>query len=148
MAKSEESETDPAPTEQLRREVHLARLRPVQYVFIVAGTVSLGLGLLGIILPLLPTTPLLLLAAFCYARGSERFYVWLMTNRYFGGYIRAWREKEGVPLAVKIYVLILLWLVLGSTIVWVVPLAWVKILLALVGIGVTVYIGQLPTRRE
>ena len=49
--------------------------------FLIVGTLSLGLGILGIILPLLPTTPLLLLAAYCYARSSERFYQWLLNNR-------------------------------------------------------------------
>lgn len=130
----------------LREDAHLARFRPAQALYVAAGTVCLGLGLIGVLLPLLPTTPFLLLAAFCYARGSERFYLWLMTNRYFGAYIRAWRENEAIPLRVKLYVLLLLWLVLGGTVVFVAPLWWVKGVLVLVGVGVTVYIGQLPTR--
>lgn len=145
----EPSETSSQKVEQeLRGDLHLARFRATQFLYVVAGTVALGLGLIGIVLPLLPTTPLLLLAAFCYARGSERFYLWLMTNRYIGGYIRAWRENRGIPLRVKVYVIALLWVVMGLTIVFVIPLAAVRVLLALIGIGVTIYLVQLPTLKE
>ncbi len=137
---------DPRADAALRAEVHLARAPIVRWLFVAAGCVSLGLGILGIVLPGLPTTPFLLLAAYCYARGSARFYVWLMTNRYFGGYIRAWRDNEGISLPVKIYVVILLWIVLGFTAFVVVPLWPVRIVLLLVGAGVTIYIVQLPTR--
>jgi hypothetical protein len=71
-------------------------------VLIIAGTSFAGLGILGIFLPLLPTTPFLLLAAACYARSSERFYNWLLNNRWFGHYIRNYLEGKGVPLRVKV----------------------------------------------
>ena len=147
---SEESTetTTPQAEQELRSDVHLAKFRASQFFYTVAGHIALGFGLLGILLPLLPTTPLLLLAGFCYARGSERFYLWLMTNRYFGPYMRAWRDNRGIPLAVKIYVIIVLWIVLGATILFVVPLVWVRVLLALIGLGVTAFLLKLPTLKE
>ncbi|MBP1948511.1 YbaN family protein [Virgibacillus litoralis] len=99
-------------------------------LLIIAGSISLALGLLGIILPLLPTTPLLLLAAACYVRSSNRLYEWLITNRYFGSYIENYRLGKGIPLKAKIIGVSVLWLSMGYTILFVIPLIIVKLLLA------------------
>jgi len=72
-----------------------------------------ALAVLGLFLPVLPTTPFLLLAAVCYARSSERFYHWLMTNRWFGEYIRNYREGRGIPLKQKVLTISLLWVTIG-----------------------------------
>lgn len=85
-------------------------------VLIIAGSISLALGLLGIILPLLPTTPLLLLAAACYVRSSSRLYEWLITNKYFGSYIENYRLGKGIPLKAKVIGVSVLWLSMGYTI--------------------------------
>lgn len=137
----------PKPASDLEAEMHLAKRPIVRWLYVAGGSLSLALGILGILLPGLPTTPFLLLTAYCYARGSTRFYLWLMNNRFFGQYIRAWRNNEGIPLAVKIYVVLLLWYVLGFTAFLIVPLWQVRVLLLLVGIGVTIYIVKLPTRK-
>jgi uncharacterized membrane protein YbaN (DUF454 family) len=137
----------PNPASDLEAEMHLAKRPIVRWLYVAGGSLSLALGVLGILLPGLPTTPFLLLTAYCYARGSTRFYLWLMNNRFFGQYIRAWRNNEGIPLAVKVYVVLLLWYVLGFTAFLVVPLWQVRVLLLLVGLGVTIYIVKLPTRK-
>ncbi|MFB4168044.1 YbaN family protein [Virgibacillus sp. JSM 102003] len=98
-------------------------------VLIIAGSISLALGLAGIILPLLPTTPLLLLAAACYVRSSSRLYEWLITNKYFGSYIENYRLGKGIPLKAKVIGVSVLWLSMGYTILNVVPLVMVKLLL-------------------
>lgn len=134
--------------ESLRAELRLSSAPLIRWLFVVGGTISLVLGLIGVFLPIMPTTPFLLLTAFCYARGSERFYFWLLTNKYFGSYIRAWRNNEGVPIKVKMYVLALLWYVLAMSAIFVVPLWQVRVLFFLVGAGVTIYIVRLPTRRS
>jgi len=72
--------------------------RFVRVALIVVGTISTALGILGIFVPILPTTPFLLLAAACYSRSSQRFYDWLLNNKYFGNYIRNYLEKKGIPL--------------------------------------------------
>ena len=130
----------------LRGEVRVSRSRLVKGLLLAAGTVSLGLGVLGILLPVVPTTPFLLLAAVCYAHSSERFYVALLTNRYFGRYIRDWREKRGLTLAMKLWIIFVLAATMGVSAVFFVPLVSVKILLGIVGAGVTIYIWRLPTK--
>jgi len=78
----------------------------IRGVLVIAGTIFTGLGLLGILLPLLPTTPFLLLAVACYARSSKRFYCWLLNNKWFGTYLRDYRDGKGITLKVKVFVTI------------------------------------------
>jgi hypothetical protein len=112
---------------------------------IAAGTLFAGLGLVGMFVPLLPTTPLLLLAAFCYARSSERFYHWLMTNRIFGDYIRNYREGRGVALKHKIMALTLLWATIGYAAWFVVSAWWGKAGLVAIAVGVTIHLVSVKT---
>ena len=79
-------------------------------MLVVAGSLSLALAVLGVFLPLLPTTPFLLLASACYVRGSERLHRWLMGNRVLGPYISNFRERRGIPLRAKVTTVALLWL--------------------------------------
>ncbi|SHG09328.1 hypothetical protein SAMN05216225_101542 [Ornithinibacillus halophilus] len=99
---------------------------------IISGSLSLGIGILGIFLPLIPTTPMLLLAAACYIRSSERLYNWLITNKYFGPYIRNYREGKGILLKAKVIGVSTIWISMLYTIFFVVPLLFVKLLLALI----------------
>ena len=119
-----------------------------RFLFIVGGSVSVGLGVIGIILPLLPTTPFLLLAAYCYAKSSKPFYIWLITNRYFGEYIYNYREKKGIPLKIKMYTLILLWSTICFSAFYVVNLLWVRILLMIIATGVTIHILTIKTLKK
>ncbi|MEI8132046.1 MAG: YbaN family protein, partial [Leptolinea sp.] len=82
-------------------------------LFILLGTICVIFGVIGMALPILPTTPFLLLAAFFYARSSKRFYSWLMTNRIFGEYLRNFREGRGIPLRQKVIVIGIFWLTIG-----------------------------------
>lgn len=119
----------------------------IKLFLISAGTVSLGIGILGIILPLLPTTPFLLFSAACYARSSEKFYNWLLTNRYFGNYIKNYREKKGIPKKVKISAIIFLWITISISI-FIVEYLWLKILLLIIAISVSIHIWLLKTYKE
>lgn len=112
----------------------------VRWLLISAGTVSVFLGLLGIILPLLPTTPFLLLAAASYAKSSEKFYNWLITNRFFGSYIKNYRDGKGIPLRIRITSISFLWITILITVFFFVPVITVKILLIVIAVGVTVHI--------
>jgi len=133
-------------TAALRTQVRVSRSRLVKALLVAAGTVSVGLGVLGIVLPIVPTTPFLLLAAVCYAHSSERFYVALLTNRYFGMYIRDWRENRGLTLAMKLWIIFVMAATMGVSAVFFVPLVSVKILLGVVGTGVSIYVWRLPTK--
>ncbi len=78
-------------------------------LLVVLGTVSLVLGIIGIVTPGIPTTPFLLLTAGLYVRGSDRLYNSLVTNRYLGGYILRYRKHKGMTLASKIYAITIMW---------------------------------------
>ncbi|MDR1338997.1 MAG: YbaN family protein [Prevotellaceae bacterium] len=112
---------------------------------IVCGSIFLALGILGIFLPLLPTTPFLLLTAACYARSSDRLLEKLLNNRYVGRYITDYQKNRGIRKSIKIYVLLLLWTSIGVSIVWGVDALWIRILLGCVAVGVTVHISTFKT---
>jgi len=112
---------------------------------LVAGSLSLGLGIIGVFVPLLPTTPFLLLAAACYVRSSPRLYRWLMANRLLGTYIRNYRSGAGVPRRAKIASICFLWLTIGYSAAYVVHSAPVRVVLVLIAIGVTVHIASIRT---
>jgi len=114
-------------------------------LLIVIGTLFVALGVLGMFLPVLPTTPFLLLAAICYARSSKRFYNWLMTNRWCGEYIRNYREGRGITLRHKILTISLLWLTIGYAAWFVVSLWWVKLILFGIAAGVTLHLVKIKT---
>ena len=117
-------------------------------VLVIAGTIFTGLGLLGILLPLLPTTPFLLLAVACYARSSKRFYCWLLNNKWFGTYIRDYREGKGITLKVKVYVISLLWFTMLFSIIFIVQNLLVSSILVLLALGVTVHLVTIRTLKE
>lgn len=119
--------------------------RPLRGLLFVLGTLSAGLGIAGIILPLVPTTPLLLLSAYCYARSSERLHRWLLGNRWLGAYIRNYHEGRGMPRREKAVTLALLWLTIGLTGLLILSQWWARALLVAVAVGVTTYLLRLPT---
>jgi uncharacterized membrane protein YbaN (DUF454 family) len=108
-------------------------------ILVVAGTLSLAIGAIGIYLPVLPTTPFLLLSAACYVRSSDRMYHWLLTQPRLGKEIHAIIEQRALPRKLKILSLVFAWTVLGGLAVFVVESTAAKVLLivlALVKTGV------------
>lgn len=121
--------------------------RAKKALMVAAGFISLFLGLLGIPLPLLPTTPFLLLSAWLFARSSPRFYHWLINHRYLGKNIRDYREKGGVSKKVKIMSISLLWVTIILSSLMVVSLWWLRLLLMLIAVAVSIHILSLKTIR-
>lgn len=117
----------------------------VRGFLVVVGCLSVVLGVIGIFLPIMPTTPFLLLAAACFARSSQRFYTWLMTNRWFGPYLRYYTDGLGIPLRIKYRVIGLLWLTMGTSIIFFVPYLWLKLSMAAIAAGASFYIWRQPT---
>jgi len=114
-------------------------------VLIGLGFIFVGLGVVGIFVPGLPTTPFLLLAAACFARSSKKFYNWLLNHRIFGPYIKNYREHRAITLRWKIISLSLMWLVMGYTAFFAISNLFVSIIIILIGLGVTKHILSLKT---
>lgn len=110
----------------------------------IVGVLALVLAVLGLFLPLLPTTPFLLLAAACFARSSERMHARLLNHKMFGSYLRAYEEGRGIPARAKVIALVMMWSSL-SFCVWRFDKLWLQAGLLLTGIGVTIYLMRLPT---
>lgn len=117
----------------------------MRILLIIIGTLSVAAGVVGILLPLVPTTPFLLLAAWCFARSSERFYGLLVNNRWLGPYIRNYRDGRGMTLRAKVSTLSVLWIAMIIGAGFVVPILWARLLLVGIGVGVTVFLLRLPT---
>jgi hypothetical protein len=117
-------------------------------VCIVIGSIAVIIGVIGIVVPLLPTTPFLLLAAVCYGRSSRRLYRWLITNKWCGTYIRRYREGEGVSVKIKALTITLLWLTILFSFFCVVSSTLVRILLLVIAGGVTLHILLLRTYKK
>lgn len=136
----------PEPTElhselAERKAIRNPLLRPLIFA---CGWLSVMLGVLGIFLPVLPTTPFLLLAAACFLRTSPRFYHWLVQHPRLGKYVIYYLDGKGIPRKAKIYTLTTLWLTMLITVV-LLDSTVVRIILPLIGLSVTVYILRLPT---
>jgi uncharacterized membrane protein YbaN (DUF454 family) len=115
----------------------------LRILLIVGGTLCVALGIIGIFLPLMPTTVFLLMAAACYARSSERFYNKLMTNPWLGPYIRNSREGRGMRRRDKAVTLVLLWAGIGATMYWTVTELWLHLLLLAIATGVTIHVARI-----
>lgn len=109
------------------------------------GVLAVGLGVLGVFVPLLPTTPFLLLAAACFARSSDRFYRWLLGNRWLGSYIRDYREHRATTKAVKVASITMLWVSIGAAVAFAADGWIVRSVLLAVAVGVTVHLLSLRT---
>ncbi len=111
-----------------------------KWTLISLGSFFVGVATVGIFVPLLPTTPFLLLAAACYLRSSHRLYRWLLNNRFWGKYLKDYVEKRAVPLQVKLVSILLLWLTILYSVIFVTDLLWLRILLLAIAAGVSVHI--------
>ncbi|MCD6447229.1 MAG: YbaN family protein [Candidatus Marinimicrobia bacterium] len=120
----------------------------LRIVLVVLGFIFLIIGIIGIILPVLPTTPFIILAAACFARSSQKFYDRLYGNHFFGKILRNYRDKKGLALKYKIYILTMLWLTLTSSAIFFTNSIIVRIILFSIAIAVTIHISRFKTLRS
>ena len=120
----------------------------IKHILVLFGSIFLGLGFVGIIVPGLPTTPFLLLAAGCYVKSSDRLYSWLLDHKLFGKYIYNFRETRSISLRSKIISLIMMWVMIGLSIFIFKKIIPVKIIIALLGVIGTLVILLIPTSRK
>ncbi len=114
--------------------------------FIAAGWTCLGLGVIGIFLPVLPTTPLVLLAAWCFSRGSQRLHRWLLEHRLFGPMVRDWEEHHVIRRRAKILATATIVPLVGYMLVFTAAAAWAKVLAGALAVWGLVFIWTKPSQ--
>jgi uncharacterized membrane protein YbaN (DUF454 family) len=124
------------------------RQQIIRVLLFAVGSVSLVLGAIGIVLPVLPTTPFLLLSLACYLRSSQRMTNWMLTNKYFGKYIKYYRDGKGIPLKTKVFAIIILWAAILYSAFFIIPVWIAQIILFIVAVAVTLHLIRLPTYRN
>jgi uncharacterized protein len=138
-----ENTTQQSPTPKSRKQ------KIVRWLLIVAGTFSLALGAIGVFLPILPTTPFLLLSAACYMRSSQRMHKWQLENRWFGEYIRNYKEGRGIPFKTKIVALTFLWAgIIYSAFIALDEILIAQVVLLLIAVGVSIHLIRLPNFKK
>jgi uncharacterized membrane protein YbaN (DUF454 family) len=125
-------------------ELHPSML--VRVVLWVVGSLALVLGVIGVFLPGLPTTPFVLVAAACYARASEPFYRWLIANPTFGPLIIEWRRHRSIPYRIKVVAITAMSLTICASIWTLSAMPWLQILLAVIGLSTSVWLWRIPSR--
>lgn len=119
----------------------------VKIILLTLGTISLILGIIGMFLPILPTTPFLLLTAFLFMHGSPEWHDRLLTNKWTGPVIADYKIHKSIRLKKKIVILALLWSTMLLNIIWLVDNLWIDLLLLVISIGVTIHILMIKTRK-
>lgn len=120
-------------------------MEPKRLFFFSLGTAFLGIGVVGVVLPVLPTTPLVIASFFCFTKSSKKAEQWISNNRYFGSYIENYETKQGVPLDVKLTSIFFLWAALIVSMVFFNQI-YLFILLIIVGAAVTIHIISFKTK--
>jgi uncharacterized membrane protein YbaN (DUF454 family) len=129
-------------------ELKISKSRMLRALLIAAGWLNVVLGVIGIFLPVMPTTVFFLIAAACFAKSSEKFYWWLLNNKQFGKLIKDFREKRGMSLKSKITAVTVLLVVIGYSAIFAVDSLIISVLLAMIGISVSIYLISLNTIRD
>ena len=118
------------------KNIHIAKEASnpiIKALWVIAGSVFVVLGAFGVILPGLPTTPFLILAAACYIRSSQRLYDWLIANKTFGPYLRDYREGKGIPKRAKKIALIMMTIFVGYAVLFALDDLFVRIVVLILG---------------
>ena len=139
---SQDCPVDHAAAERATRDLP-ERLRRI--VYFAAGATSVALGVIGVFVPLWPTTCFLLLAGWCFSRSSPRAERWLHENRLFGRYLRDYREHGIISPRVRMTSVAILWAFIGASAFLLLEHAWAVALLVLVAAAVTAHLYALPT---
>ena len=127
-------------------EVRKHRFLWVRLAFGALGTLFLLVGIIGIFMPILPTTPFLLLATACYARSSHRFYNWLMNHPALGPLIVEWRTYRSIPWRIKLVAVATMTLTFGSSIIFFIKDGWLQFALAFFGVMMVIWLYRIPSR--
>jgi len=119
-----------------------------KYLYITLASIFVALGAVGIFLPLLPTTPFLLLSAYFYMNSSRKHLRWLLNHKYLDPYIKSYLSKEGIPARLKARTITIMWLTMLSTIIFATDKTIVRIILFIIASAVTIHILSKKTKKE
>jgi uncharacterized membrane protein YbaN (DUF454 family) len=114
-------------------------------IFLIIGSLALAAGFVGIFLPVLPTTPFVLLAAWCFFRSSPRLYEWIISNERFGDTIKNYNQGKGITKTTKIKAIVMMWLTISASVYFTITSLSLIAFLYGVAIVVTIYLIRLPT---
>lgn len=117
------------------------------FFFKLFGVISLSFAILGIFLPILPTTPFLLLSSFLFMRSSPKLHKWLTEHKIFGQYIKDFQQQKAIPLKIKISSISFLWITILISAFFFVEKLWLKFLLIAIALGVTIHVLHYKTKR-
>lgn len=120
--------------------------RTVRVIYFIAGWTCLVLGAIGVFLPVLPTTPFVLLAAWCFSKSSRRLHSWLLNHKTFGPYISAWEQHRVIPLRAKIMATSMIVLVVAYMLIYSSAPAWAKVLAISLILWGQIYVWTKPSR--
>jgi uncharacterized membrane protein YbaN (DUF454 family) len=124
-------------------------LNPVKKIFLITcGLIFTGLGLLGVFIPVLPTTPFMLLAAYCFMKSSDKLFSWVVNNKIFGKKVRKFLDNRSLSLTVKITCLATMWLMIIISILFLTESLTLRIILILLGITGSTVLILIKTNKE
>ncbi len=126
------------------KQIHLREV--IRILLISLGFICVGLGFAGIFLPVLPTTPFLLLSAALFAKSSPRFYKWLLQNKWFGSYIHNFRNGKGIPVKSKVIAITFLWFTIFVSICFFITNNYVRIALIAIAMAVSIYLISIKAK--
>jgi uncharacterized membrane protein YbaN (DUF454 family) len=136
----------PAETSAIGPQHHEHGSPVVRAFFFIAGAVAFTLGIAGVFLPLLPATPLFILAAACFARAYRPFHQWMLGHHWLGPMLREWNQHRSLPYRTKIVAIVTMLVSFGVSILLVVTRPWLQALLAMAAVALAVWLYRIPSR--
>jgi uncharacterized protein len=134
---------------QLENDLKTAEIPQLyRYFYLISGFLLVGIGILGIFLPLLPTTIFLILASACFMKSSPRANEWLKSNKYLGPYVKNYQEKTGLTINLKIINIIILWISISISAFYLTEEFYLRLLLAAIAVGVTIHLILIKTKKD
>jgi uncharacterized membrane protein YbaN (DUF454 family) len=117
-------------------------------IYFIIGAIALGAGLIGVFLPVIPTTPFILLSAWCFFRSSPRIYNWVISNERFGNTIENYHQGKGITKDTKVKAIVMMWLTISVSVYFTIKSLHLIVFLYGIAIAVTIYLIRLPTLLE
>lgn len=130
-----------------QNNIKIIKINIIRYAYLVSGILLVAIGVIGIFLPLLPTTIFLILASACFVKSSPKANEWLKNNKYLGPYLKNYQEKNGLTIKSKIFTLIFLWISILASAIFLTNEFYIKMILLAIAVGVSFHILSIKTKK-